>query len=161
MSSARTRFRARDVWPRLSDYGASLMLLAIPAIALSLAIIAMRNSTYSIQTSVYVVYLKQVGLVGTTIGLLFSAAEIASGFGALFAGRVMAETILTKKPTPTLKLQSLVPNSICCNTLQRTLPAGFIAPCGCIPHSLWWRMLDLSGKPDGPAVKREAEDWGK
>ena len=65
------------------------MLLAIPAIALSLTIMAMRNSTYSIQTSVYVVYLKQVGLVGTTIGLLFSAAEIASGFGALFAGRAM------------------------------------------------------------------------
>jgi MFS family permease len=66
------------------------MLLAIPAIALSLAIMAMRNSTYSIQTSVYVVYLKQVGLVGTTIGMLFSAAEIASGFGALFAGRLMS-----------------------------------------------------------------------
>ena len=83
------RFRARDVWPRLSDYWASLMLLAIPAIALSLAIMAMRNCTYSIQTSVYVVYLKQVGLVGTTIGVLFSAAEIASGFGALFAGRAV------------------------------------------------------------------------
>jgi MFS family permease len=87
--AARARFRARDVWPRLSDYGNSLMLLAIPAIALSLAIMAMRNSTYSIQTSVYVVYLHGVGLVGTTIGLLFSAAEIASGFGALFAGRAI------------------------------------------------------------------------
>jgi fucose permease len=87
--AARSRFRARDVWPRLSDYWASLTLLAIPAIALSLAIMAMRNSTYSIQTSVYVVYLNQVGLVGTTIGVLFSAAEIASGIGALFAGRAM------------------------------------------------------------------------
>ncbi|HEY7580758.1 MAG TPA: MFS transporter [Acetobacteraceae bacterium] len=87
--AARAQFRARDVWPRLSDYWTSLMLLAIPAIALSLTIMAMRNSTYSIQTSVYVVYLKQVGLVGTTIGMLFSAAEIASGIGALFAGRVM------------------------------------------------------------------------
>jgi len=88
-SAARVRFRPRDAWPRLADYRASLMLLAIPAIALSLAIMAMRNSTYSVQTSVYVVYLKQVGLVGTTIGMLFSAAEIASGFGALFAGRAM------------------------------------------------------------------------
>ena len=50
---------------------------------------AMRNSTYSVQTSIYVVYLHQVGLVGTTIGGLFAAAEIASGFGALFAGRAM------------------------------------------------------------------------
>jgi hypothetical protein len=87
--AARARFRARDVWPRFSDYWASLMLLAVPAIALSLTIMAMRNSTYSVQTSVYVVYLRQVGLVGTTIGFLFSAAEIASGFGALFAGRAI------------------------------------------------------------------------
>jgi MFS family permease len=65
------------------------MLLAIPAIALSMVIMAMRNSTYSIQTSVYVVYLDRIGLVGTTIGILFAAAEIASGFGALFAGRAM------------------------------------------------------------------------
>jgi MFS family permease len=65
------------------------MLIAIPAIALSMAIMSMRNSTYSIQTSVYVVYLHGVGLVGTTIGVLFAAAEIASGFGALFAGRAM------------------------------------------------------------------------
>ena len=34
-------------------------------------------------------YLKQVGLVGTTIGILFAAAGIASGFGALFAGRAI------------------------------------------------------------------------
>lgn len=88
--AARARFRSRDVWPRLSDYTNSLTLLAIPAIALSLAIMALRNSTYSIQTSVYVVYLKQVGLVGTTIGVLFSTAEIASGFGALFAGRALS-----------------------------------------------------------------------
>jgi MFS family permease len=65
------------------------MLIAIPAIALSMAIMAMRNTTYSIQTSVYVVYLNGIGLVGTTIGILFAAVEIASGFGSLFAGRAM------------------------------------------------------------------------
>jgi MFS family permease len=85
----RPRFRARDAWPRASDYAQSMILIAIPAIALSMAIMSMRNTTYSIQTSVYVVYLAQVGLVGTTIGILFAAAEIASGFGALFAGRAM------------------------------------------------------------------------
>jgi MFS family permease len=85
----RARFRARDAWPRVSDYRSSIMLIAIPAIALSMAIMAMRNTTYSIQTSVYVVYLDRVGLIGTSIGILFAAAEIASGFGALFAGRAM------------------------------------------------------------------------
>ena len=88
--AVRARFRARDVFPRLSDYANSLMLLAIPAIALSLAIMAMRNTTYSIQTSVYVIYLKQMGLFGTTIGVLFASAEIASGLGALLAGRAMS-----------------------------------------------------------------------
>ena len=87
--ASRAKFRARDAWPRRSDYVSSIMLIAIPAIALSMAIMSMRNTTYSIQTSVYVVYLHRVGLVGTTIGILFAAAEIASGFGALVAGRAM------------------------------------------------------------------------
>jgi MFS family permease len=87
--TGRARFRARDVLPRASDYVSSVMLIAIPAIALSIAIMSMRNTTYSIQTSVYIVYLDGIGLVGTTIGILFAAVEIASGFGSLFAGRAM------------------------------------------------------------------------
>jgi MFS family permease len=87
--TGRVRFRARDALPRASDYVSSIMLVAIPAVAVSMAIISMRNTTYSIQTSVYVVYLEQIGLVGTTIGMLFATAEIASGFGALFAGRAV------------------------------------------------------------------------
>ena len=85
----RTRFRARDAWPRASDYVSAITLIAIPAVAVSMAVITMRNTTYSLQTSVYVVYLDQIALVGTTIGLLFAASEIASGLGALFAGRAM------------------------------------------------------------------------
>jgi MFS family permease len=85
----RTRFRPRDAWPRASDYVGAIKLIAISAVAVSMAVISMRNTTYSLQTSVYVVYLKQIGLIGTTIGVLFAAAEIASGLGALFAGRAM------------------------------------------------------------------------
>jgi len=87
--AARGRFRARDIWPRPSDYLASIKLIAIPAVAVSMAVITMRNTTYSLQTSVYVVYLDQMALVGTTIGLLFAASEIASGLGALFAAGAM------------------------------------------------------------------------
>jgi MFS family permease len=87
--TSRVRFRARDIWPRLSDYASAIKLIAIPAVAVSMAVISMRNTTYSLQTSVYVVYLDQIALVGTTIGMLFSAAEMASGFGSLFAGRAM------------------------------------------------------------------------
>jgi MFS family permease len=85
----RARFRARDALPRAADYVSSIMLVAIPAVAVSMAVISMRNTTYSIQTSVYVVYLEQIGLVGTTIGILFATAEVASGFGSLFAGRAV------------------------------------------------------------------------
>lgn len=85
----RRSFRVRDIWPRPSDYLNSIRLIAIPAVAVSMAVITMRNTTYSLQTSVYVVYLDQIALVGTTIGLLFAASEIASGFGSLFAGRAM------------------------------------------------------------------------
>jgi hypothetical protein len=46
-----------------------------------------------------------------------------------FAGRVMADTIVAKKRALTLKLQSPLPNSIRFRMLQRTVPAGFIAPC--------------------------------
>jgi MFS family permease len=87
--TGRARFHARDVLPRASDYISSIMLVAIPAVAVSMAIMSMRNTTYSIQTSVYVVYLDTIGLFGTTIGILFAIVEIASGFGALFAGRAM------------------------------------------------------------------------
>jgi len=58
-------------------------------VAVSMAVITMRNTTYSVQTSVYVVRLDEMALVGTSIGMLFSAAEIASAFGSLFAGRAM------------------------------------------------------------------------
>ena len=87
--ATRNRFRARDAWPRASDYVSAIKLIAIPAVAVSMAVISMRNTTYSLQTSVYVVYLDRIALVGTTIGTLFAAAEIASGLGALFAGRAM------------------------------------------------------------------------
>ena len=39
--------------------------------------------------SLYVVYLDGIGLIGTAIGILFAAIEIASGFGSLVAGRAM------------------------------------------------------------------------
>jgi hypothetical protein len=42
-----------------------------------------------VQSSLYVVYLKGLGLTGRSIGILFAAIEITSGLGSLFAGRAM------------------------------------------------------------------------
>jgi hypothetical protein len=54
-----------------------------------MAIIFLRTATNSVQSSIYVVYLKGIGLTGTSIGILFAAIEITSGLGSLFAGRAM------------------------------------------------------------------------
>ncbi|HEV8680755.1 MAG TPA: MFS transporter [Stellaceae bacterium] len=85
----RARFRLRDTVPRLSDYIACFALIAIPAVATTMAIIFLRTATNGVQFSLYVVYLDGIGLTGTTIGVLFAAIEIMSGLGSLFAGRAM------------------------------------------------------------------------
>jgi fucose permease len=81
----RGRFRPSDVLPRLPDYVRCFALMAIPAVA----IIFLRTATNGVQSSLYVIYLKGVGLTGTSIGILFAAIEITSGLGSLFAGRAM------------------------------------------------------------------------
>ena len=88
-STTRRRLRFSDVVPRLSDYIHCFSLIAIPAVATTMAIIFLRTATNGVQFSVYVVYLDGIGLTGTMIGMLFSAVEITSGLGSLFAGRAM------------------------------------------------------------------------
>ena len=85
----RARLRFTDVLPRLPDYVRCFALMAIPAVATTMAIIFLRTATNGVQSSLYVVYLKGVGLTGTSIGFLFAAIEVTSGLGSLFAGRVM------------------------------------------------------------------------
>jgi MFS family permease len=86
---ARPIFRLNDMLPRLSDYMSCFALLAIPAVATTMAIIFLRTATMGVQSSLYVVYLKGIDLTGTSIGLLFASVEFFSGFGSLFAGRAM------------------------------------------------------------------------
>ena len=83
------RFRWRDALPRLSDYIGCIALLSIPAVAATMAIMFLRTATNGVQFSLYVVYLNQIGLTGTAIGILFAVIETMSGLGSLFAGRAM------------------------------------------------------------------------
>jgi MFS family permease len=83
------RVRLRDMLPRFSDYASCFALMAIPAVATTMAIIFLRTATQGVQSSLYIVYLHGIGLVGTTIGLLLATVEIFSGLGHLFAGRAM------------------------------------------------------------------------
>jgi MFS family permease len=85
----RARLRVVDVLPRLPDYVRCFALMAIPAVATTMAIHFLRTATNGVQSSIYVVYLKEIGLTGTSIGTLFAAIQITSGLGSLFAGRAM------------------------------------------------------------------------
>ena len=85
----RVRLRVVDVLPRLPDYVRCFALMAIPAVVTTMAIIFLRTATNGVQSSIYIVYLKGLGLTGTSIGTLFAAIEITSGLGSLFAGRAM------------------------------------------------------------------------
>lgn len=84
-------FRIRDMLPRWSDYSRSFAMLAIPAVAISIAVIFPRNATSGIQNSLYVVYVEELGFTGTAIGILFAAIELTSGIGSLFGGRAMRQ----------------------------------------------------------------------
>jgi predicted MFS family arabinose efflux permease len=72
-----------DVLPRLADYIAAFRLVAIPAIALIVMLTVLRISGNAIHFSFYVVYLREIGFTGTTIGLLVGSASVFGFAGAL------------------------------------------------------------------------------
>jgi MFS family permease len=75
-----------DLIPRWRDYVSAFSLIAIPAVAFVVAMTALRISSSGIQTSFYVVYLNEIGLIGTLIGVLIGMSEAAGLLGAYMAG---------------------------------------------------------------------------
>jgi DHA1 family inner membrane transport protein len=82
------RLRIRDFIPRPSSYIQAFALLSIPAIAMVVMVSVMRNTTYAIRGSFYVVYLDGIHFSGTEIGFLMSAAGILGAGAALLVGRL-------------------------------------------------------------------------
>lgn len=82
--SAETRLK--DLIPKWRDYAGALSLMAMPTVAFIVAMTALRNSSTGIQTSFYIVYLKEIGFLGTLIGILIGVSEGAGILGALMAG---------------------------------------------------------------------------
>jgi MFS family permease len=78
----------RDIVPKLADYLDAFRLIAIPAIGLVVVVTLLRHSGVAMQSSFYVVYLNDLGISGTFIGLLFSLLGVCGGMGALFVGTV-------------------------------------------------------------------------
>ncbi|MCH8859149.1 MAG: MFS transporter [Proteobacteria bacterium] len=75
-----------EILPKWQDYAGAFSLLAIPTVVFVVAMTALRNSSTGIQTSFYIVYLKDIGFFGTLIGALIGLSEGAGILGALMAG---------------------------------------------------------------------------
>jgi MFS family permease len=88
ISRGSDRLRIQDFIPRPSSYIQAFALLSIPAIAMVVMVSVMRNTTYAIRGSFYVVYLDGIHFSGTEIGFLMSAAGILGAGAALLVGRL-------------------------------------------------------------------------
>jgi MFS family permease len=75
----------RALVPRWADHKEAIALAAIPAVAFVLAASFLRNAPGSIQASLYVVYLHDIGMTGTIIGALVAISELFGVFGSMVA----------------------------------------------------------------------------
>ncbi|MFM2130512.1 MAG: hypothetical protein RL477_2058, partial [Pseudomonadota bacterium] len=75
----------REAVPKLADYIRAFSLIAIPTVAFIVVMSAFRISSSVVQSSFYVVYLSNLGMIGTLVGTLVSISEAAGLLGALMA----------------------------------------------------------------------------
>jgi predicted MFS family arabinose efflux permease len=90
-ATQKSRDDAEDVTPeKQSNYGQTLRLLLIPAVAMVIMVTVMRQTGSGVQSSFYVVWLSEhVGIQGSTIGWLIGAANGASAIAALCTSPLM------------------------------------------------------------------------
>lgn len=79
------RAAAAALVPRWSEHKHAFALAAVPAVAFVLALSFLRNAHGAIQSSLYIVYLADVGWSGTLIGALVGLCEFFGVFGSLVA----------------------------------------------------------------------------
>jgi MFS family permease len=82
---ATKRRKIAALLPQWHPHKRALALSAIPAVAFVLAVSFFRNAPGAVQSSLYVVYLGEVGLTGTLIGALVSLCELSGVLGSLAA----------------------------------------------------------------------------
>ena len=71
--------------PQWRAHKDALALAVIPGVAFVLLVSFFRNAPGAIQSSMYIVYLGNIGLTGTLIGILIGVCELAGIFGSLLA----------------------------------------------------------------------------
>ncbi|MEE8515865.1 MAG: MFS transporter [Alphaproteobacteria bacterium] len=80
--------RWRDLAPKRSYYMGAFALFAVPTIAFAVILSFVRVGISGMQGSFYVVYLVDIGITGTLIGVLLTGSEACNAFAALGAGRM-------------------------------------------------------------------------
>jgi MFS family permease len=73
----------RELVPRVSDYAKAFALCAIPVVALVMIFTFLRIAVAGVQSSFYVVYLENVGMTGTAIGILLGCANLVASPASL------------------------------------------------------------------------------
>lgn len=89
---AEDRFKGvnwREILPQPSDYLRAFALLSIPGVALVILATFLRISAFSVQASFYPVYLQNIGISGTLIGILVGFASLIGGPAALLSARAV------------------------------------------------------------------------
>jgi MFS family permease len=82
-ATERPPFRLRDILPSLSDYIGAIGLLVIPMVAFVVTVSSVRIGTALLQNSFYLVYLKELGLSATVIGLFVTLSQLMAATGTL------------------------------------------------------------------------------
>ncbi len=77
--------RLADLVPRIADYLSAFRLIAIPAVALILLVTMVRIGATGVQSSFYVVFLKEVEISAAAIGFLIGFAQLIASGGSLLA----------------------------------------------------------------------------
>ena len=77
--------RLADLIPRITDYVSAFRLIAIPAVALILMVTMVRIGATGVQSSFYVVFLREVEISAAAIGFLIGFAQLIASGGSLLA----------------------------------------------------------------------------
>lgn len=78
----------RDLIPRLENYKKAFSLLGIPLVAVVATGSALNIATGAIQGSFFIAYMKEIGLTGTLIGVIFAAANFFGLIGTASVERL-------------------------------------------------------------------------
>ena len=98
--------RLRELLPNPSDYLIAMRLLSAPAVVVVVTLGAMMHVGNGVQSSFYVVWLKDIGIpataIGTLIPILRDNGELKTNFGTylLAAGGVVRTCCPTRPPPP-------------------------------------------------------------